>query len=313
LQIGTDLSLTGFTQTGGALTVTGQFNADGSFIQSAGSLAAGGINILQSSGNLTLSSLKSPIVKLSAPAGAISQTGPIVSGELITLSLNGTILNGPGNEISRWTGENLGVGNIELTNTGVLKILGIKNARGSIRVVNTGGVETVGAIKARGGSISIKANSPLTVGLEGLSGDGDIELVATNLTSAGNIVLNGPLESTSGAVTITAANNFTQNSSIKAPLGVSANAGGTLTMGPLATSGFMPVTYVVASTPVTPPAGALSPASDMVVAMLTGTTVGETPAAQQAQAAANIPVKDKDKEKGTSKESVVAEGGICRP
>jgi hypothetical protein len=51
----------------------------------------------------------------------------------------------------------------------------------------------------------------------------------------------------------------------------------------------------------------------MVVALLTSNTVTETPAAQQAQEAANIPVKDKDKEKDITKETVVAEGGVCRP
>jgi hypothetical protein len=51
----------------------------------------------------------------------------------------------------------------------------------------------------------------------------------------------------------------------------------------------------------------------MVVAMMSSTSAIETPAAQQAQAVANVPVKEKDKEKDISKETVVAEGGICRP
>jgi hypothetical protein len=114
---------------------------------------------------------------------------------------------------------------------------------------------------------------------------------------------------------MTAASNLTQNSSVKAALGVSADAGGKLEMGPLATTGFQPVTYVVASTPVTPPPppGALSTASDMVVALIATAPAVETPAEKQVQAAAEVPVKEKDKEKDTSKETVVAEGGVCRP
>jgi hypothetical protein len=149
----------------------------------------------------------------------------------------------------------------------------------------------------------------------GLSAGGNIALVATNLTSAGNITLDGPIVSTTGSVAMKAASNLTQNSSISAPQGVSADAGGKLEMGPLATSGVLPVIYVVASQPVTPPPppGALTTASEMVVALIATAPAVETPAEKQVQAAAEVPVKEKDKEKDTSKETVVAEGGVCRP
>lgn len=121
------------------------------------------------------------------------------------------------------------------------------------------------------------------------------------------------METTTGSVAIKAASNLEQNSSVRAPLGVSADAGGTLTMGPLATSGALPVTYVVAAQPVTPPPppGALSTASEVVVAMMVAAPAEETPAAKQIEALAEIPTKDKDKDK--TKEAVVTEGGVCRP
>jgi hypothetical protein len=201
-----------------------------------------------------------------------------------------------------------------LVNTGLINIVQANNTGGDLSVESFGGLVTKGKVVSSG-SMTFVANSPLTVGVEGLSAGGNIVLKATNLTSAGDVVLNGPVESAKGSVTLQAASNLTQNSSIRAPLGVSASAGGTLSLGPLATTGFQPVSYVVASAPVIPPPPptALNIASEMVVAMMSSTSAIETPAAQQAQAVANVPVKEKDKEKDISKETVVAEGGICRP
>jgi hypothetical protein len=307
------LSTSGFSQTAGTVSGAGSFTASGSFNQSGGNIDMASIAATQSSGNITVNSLKAASVNLTG--GSISETpaGGIETTTLTTQSVGGTVLTGTGNKIGTWNAFNTGSGELRLTNTGLITVTAI-NDGGDFNIDSFGGVVTKGQVKTSG-AISITANSPLTVGVAGLSAGGNIVLRATNLTSAGNIVLDGPVESTKGSVTLKAASNLTQNSSVRAPLGVSASADGVWTLGPLATSGFQPVSYVVASKPVTspPPPGALSTASDMVVAMMSGPSAIETPAAQQALAAANVPMKDKDKEKDMTKETLVSEGGICRP
>jgi hypothetical protein len=307
------MSTSGFNQTSGTVSGAGSFTANGAFSQSGGAIAMGSIAVTQSSGNIIVNSLKAPAVNLTG--GSISETvaGGIETTTLTTQSTGGTVLTGSGNKIANFIGSNQGTGTIALANTGLINIAAT-NTGGDLSVESFGGLVTKGKV-ASSGSMTFISNSPLTIGTEGATAGGNIVLTATNLTSAGNIVLNGPVESEKGSVTIKAAGNLTQNSAVRAPLGVSASAGGTLTLGPLATSGFQPVSYVVAASPVAPPPppGALTTASDLVIAMMNSTSAIETPAAQQAQAIANVPVTDKEKEKDTSKETVVTEGGICRP
>jgi len=313
LQISGALTTNGFSQTAGSVSGAGSFTASGTFNQSGGSIDMASIAATQSSGNMTINSLKAASVNLTG--GSISQTaaGGVETTTLTTQSTGGTVLTGTGNKIGTWNAFNTGSGALRLTNTGLITVTAI-NDGGDFNIDSFGGVVTKGQIKTSG-AISITANSPLTIGAAGLSAGGNIVLTATNLTSAGNITLDGPIESTTGKVVMSAASNLTQNSSVKAALGVSVDAGGKLDMGPLATTGFQPVTYVVASTPVTPPPppGAMTTASDMVVALIAAAPAVETPAEKQVQAAADVPVKEKDKEKDTSKETVVAEGGVCRP
>jgi hypothetical protein len=308
LQVSNAFTSAGFTQTGGALSGAGTFKVNGSFDQSGGSVAMGTIEVTQTGGTLTFNNLSAKEVSLSA--GSIVQTGGVQTAALTTASTTGTLLNGPSNRITAWKASNRGTGAVELLNTGTLDLQGISNSGGRVRVSNTGGVTTTGALSALGGDIFITANSPLTIGVGGLSASGDVVLRATNLTSAGDLTLDGPIESTTGAVVLSAANNLTQNSSVRAPLGISAEVGGILKMGPLATSGYPPVRYSVAGTAVAPPPspGALSVASDMVVAMM---QVVESPAMRQTEAIANLPVRNKDKDR--TKEGIVAEGGVCRP
>jgi hypothetical protein len=313
LSVSGALTTSGFSQAAGTVSGAGSFTASGTFNQTGGSIAMASIAATQSSGNMTVNSLKAASVNLIG--GSISEilAGGIETTTLTTQSTGGTALTGTGNRIGTWNAFNTGSGALRLTNTGLITVTAI-NVGGDFNIDSFGGVVTQGQIKTSG-AISITANSPLTIGAGGLSAGGNIVLTATNLTSAGNITLNGPVVSTTGSVAIAAAGNLAQNSSINAPLGVAVSAGGTLALGPLATSGVLPVTYVTAGTPVTPPPSptALNTASDMVVVMMSSMSAIETPAAQQAQAAANVPVTEKEREKDATKETVVAEGGICRP
>jgi filamentous hemagglutinin family protein len=325
LQVASSVTTAGYAQTGGAVSSAGAFKVTGPFDQAGGTLAAGNVEVVRPAGDILVGNIRSDNVSLSAPSGAIREAGAIqglASGpgaSLITKSATGTLLNDAGNRLSSFTAENLGTGNIELVNKGILTTSGIRNTGGNITVVNTGGVTSLdtGRIIASGpgAKISLIANSPLTIGAAGVSADGDIELVATNLTSAGNITLNGPIESVAGSVAFTAANDLTQNSSVLAPLGVRAAAGGTLTLGPAATSGYQPVSYQVNSVPVIPPRPptSTSTTSDLVVALMSIATepvVDRTVAALEGLASTD---KDKDRDRDSSKAAIVSEGQICRP
>ena len=171
-----------------------------------------------------------------------------------TSSTAGTILDNAGNRISNnWQFNNAGSGNIKLVNVGVLNLLNASNDSGNIEIVDTGGLTTRNLVIAPNGSVSITTNSPLTVGVGGISASGDILLNATNLTSAGNMTLDGPLDSSAGGITLTAANNFVQNSTLTAALGINVSAGGTMTFGPFAMSTGHPVNYFIGGVPLAPP------------------------------------------------------------
>ena len=311
LQIASNLSSTGFVQSAGAVVGSGLFQVNGSFNQTGGSIAMAAIDIMQTSGPLEFSGLNAPTVTLTAQNGAILQSGGIVSSALTTTSTGGTLLNHPANRIASWSASNQGLGAIELTNVGAIDILGINNSGGNIEVVNTGGIVTKGDVTAPAGTVTLTSNSPLTVGKDGLSATGNIVLRASNLTSAGNMTLDGPVISRAGSVQLSAANNLVQNSTVHGALGVKVDVGGNLILGPLATAGAQPVTYLTGGTPVSPPPppGGRSDQilNNMVAAFLNSfeTTLEPRPGAK---------FGNSDKSEGSKKHSdLVVEGEVCRP
>ena len=315
LLTGGDLSITNglttaqYSQTGGVLSVAGALAVNNSFSQSSGSISAGGpVSITQSTGNLTVGAISAPTISLAAPSGNIGQSAALVAaGLLTTLSQGSTILNHSGNRIGSFNATSTGVGDIGLTNVGVIDVQGIHTAAGNVTLYNTGGISTSGAVVANGGKVSMTANSPLTIGTDGVTATGDITLVATNLTSAGNLTLNGDLTSSAGSVALSAANNLAQNSKVSAALGISVSAGGTLTLGPNATSFGNPMSYTSQGAPVAAPPGSQtlsgSAPSDFVAAFL---TQFESAVVSQETVIVELPgVSDKDKKTTT------AEGEIC--
>ena len=317
LQVSGGITTSGYVQTGGSVSTPGAVRVTGGFDQTAGTLNAGSLEVVRASGDIVTGNIAAPTVSLTAQNGAIRQTGSILQAALATKSTTGTLLNSSGNRLSSFTAENIGTGDIELVNTGVLTTNGISNTGGNIKVTNTGGITSLeqGLISATGAGakVTLTANSPLSIGAAGIVASGDIVLVATNLTSAGNITLNGPIESKAGAVAVTAANNLTQNSSVLAPLGVSAAAGGTLTLSPTATSGYQPVSYQVNSVPVVPPRSPTSSngAADLVVALMT--TASDPVVDRTVVPLESLASKDKEKDRDLSKELIVSEGQVCRP
>lgn len=241
LTVGAGLSLAQFTQSGGSLDVA-SLTATSGFNQTGGTLTAGGaVSGTQTTGNLNVSGINAGSVTLTAVAGAITQSGPIVTQSLTTASATGTNLTGSGNKISAFAATNSGSGNIALTNTGVLDISGMNNANGNITVDNIGGVTTRTIVG--NGNVSFTANSPLTIGDGGITATGNVALTATNLTSSGNLTINGDVVSTGGSIALAAASDFVQNSTVNAAGGVTATAGGTMTFGPSAKTVGSPLSY----------------------------------------------------------------------
>ena len=273
LSIAGSLTTPQYNQSGGALSVANTINVNGSFSQSAGTIAAGGpVNIVQNSGNLIVGAIQAPAISLTALAGNIGQTAGLNStGLLSTQSTGSTVLNDAGNRLASFKAVSSGAGNIEMTNVGVLDVQGISAAAGDIVLNNTGGISTSGLVQANVGAVTMTANSPLTIGSSGISAYNSITLTATNLTSSGNMTLNGPLTSFAGGITLNAANNFVQNSSLTAALAINVSAGGSMTFGPFAMSTGNPVNYYINGQPLAPPwlAAALGASTgDVVVTFL---------------------------------------------
>ena len=313
LSIASGLSTSQYSQSGGSLSLAGAMNVNASFSQTGGTIAASGpVSITQGAGNLTVGSISAPTISLVAPAGSIGQTGALVTtGLLSTQSSASTLLNDAGNRIKAFKAVSSGTGDIALTNVGVIDVQGINTASGNITVYNTGGISTSGPVIANGGAAKMTANSPLTIGTDGVTATGDITLVATNLTSAGNLTLNGDLVSSAGAVGLSAANNLAQNSKVSAALGISVSAGGTLTLGPTATSFGNPISYSSQGAPVAAPPGSQtssgSAPADYVAVFL---TQFEKAVVSQETVSVELPgVTDKEKEK--EKKTTTAEGEIC--
>jgi hypothetical protein len=235
----------------------------------------------------------------------------VTAGLLTTRSLNSTLLNHAANHIGSFNAATTGAGDIGLTNVGVLDIQEITTAAGNVTINNTGGVSNYGPITVHGGKLSMTANSPLTIGAAGVSATGDIELLATNLTSAGNLTLNGDVVSSAGAIKLSAASNMAQNSKVSAALGISASAGGSITLGPLASSYGNPVSYERNGVPVAAPPGSQtvsgSAPTDYVAAFLTEFHSAVVP--QEKVRVELIGVNDKDKEQ--DRKTTTAEGEIC--
>jgi hypothetical protein len=244
LNVASNVSLPQYSQTGGTLAGQGGLSVSNSFAQTDGAINfAGPVSITQSAGSLGVGSISASAITLAAPGGSISQAGPLVTQGLLSTTANNDItLKDSGNRIGQLRASST-KGNIDITTFGVMDVLGITTANGNIVLTDTGGVTTKGLISATGGSVRVTANSPLTVGTAGIQATGDVLLVATNLTSAGNIVLDGNVTSTAGSVGIFAANNLQQNSEVTAALDITAVAGGTVGFGSAARSVGHPVLY----------------------------------------------------------------------
>jgi hypothetical protein len=214
---GTNLSIGSFNQSGGSLTGSGNLNVGNSFSQTGGTITLGGsASITQASGNLNIANLGASTVSLTASAGAITQTGPIIASALNTISATGTTLTDAGNRIGSFNADNSLSGNVLLTNTSSpLTITGIDNSVGDIIVENIGGTHVTGAVTAKIGGVKLITHSPLTIDST-LTAGGNIALSA-GVSSPGDVLtINGAVTSTGAgaSISLTAGSNLVQNANV---------------------------------------------------------------------------------------------------
>ena len=312
LSINSDFSLPGLSQTSGVLSGASNLNVTDSFNQTGGSLRLGrDLTVNQANGNLVIGDTVARRVRLNVPTGSIRQSAGLEAAVLVAQADAGMDLSQPGNKIGFFDLTNTGVGNIEVSN-GIPLLLGdIRNAGGDVTVINRGGIFSSARVSSPNGKVTLVANSPLTISGDGIDAGGDVSLTATNLTSQGDIRLDAPIVS-GGAVSISAANNLTQNSAVFGADGVTASAGGIFSFGPLATTSRAPVSYSVNGVRVTPPptlrqALSRSESPDAVVAFL-----DQFSRAQRRQIFGTLetnsdgtPIRRRDRD------AVVTEGNVC--
>lgn len=243
----------------------------------------------------------------------ITQTGASsLGGDMQVSAAGGLGLTGSGNLMAKLTASNVGSGNLDVVNATALDVGLLTNSGGSVSLVNTGGITTTGLVSALA-NVALTANSPLTIGAPGVVAGGSISLVASNLTSTGNMTLNGPV--TAGTtVLLDAAGTLMQNAAVLGPTGVTATAGlGTL-FGPLATTNGSPISYTVGGVSVSPPPTSLEVLLDPAVApgdTLT-TFAALLEAAVNAQDEASQGTNPDGSKKKKSNDTIMTEGDVCR-
>lgn len=311
--VGSSLSVPELSMSAGSLSGTGGLNITNGLNQTGGSIVmAGSILANQSSGNMVVGTMSAPSIFLTANSGAISQSGPLTTAELQTVSTAGTSLTNTGNKISSFTAGNTGSGNITLNNGVPVDIKSAVNTAGDFTIENVGGVTfNDKAVVVINGKLTAVANSPLIVGAGGITAGGDISLVATNLTSAGNITLNGPVTS-DGAVQLNAASELVQNSSVLGAKGVSANAGGKISFGPLATTGKDPIVYSSGGTTVTAPVPATAKSASAGDVIVTFLDLFDK-AVENQKEEIFITRSDGTTRRRNTSDAITSEGEICRP
>ena len=263
---------------------------------------AGGVVLDAAAGTVTLQGISS--------ARQLTQAGGVlVSNQLALNTQAGVALSNGANRISALNASNTGSGDIVLANGVPLNVLGLSNDSGNIQLVNTGAITTTGPVAAPKGNVSITANSPLSIGLPGVNAGGSISLVASNLTSAGNLTLDGPVRA-GDRVILNAGNNLYQNSAVFGVNGVSATAGGGVFYGPLATANNAPISYAANGASVAAPPTEIGAGQAVVSDVI---NFGDKFSADIQQLPATASDFNRD---GTRKhkagDGVVSEGEVCR-
>ena len=206
------LSTAGYTQSGGALGGTGNFNVGSSFAQTGGTITFTGTSsvatINQAAGNLSIASLSAPTVNLAsygsiagqvtaasvtliAGTGIGSSSAPL---QLVTSSLSASTTTSTSGGIYITNTPTAAVTLNSLTNAGLNSpIAYVQNGQQDLTII--------GSVSSNGGSILIDPPTNLTMTPSAVisSGGGTI-----GVQSLGNIVLAAINAGTSGAINLSA-------------------------------------------------------------------------------------------------------------
>ncbi len=181
-----------------------------------------------------------------APLGNVNiNAGGLINGytgvqalQLSTVSSGGTTL--AGTHVDTFSGSNAGSGDIVLSNGQPLSLGAISNTAGNISVDNIGGV-TVGANVSASGSVTLAAQSPMTIQSGAtITAGGDIILIASGISTTTDLLtVNGGVTSTAGSIRLDGGGgvDITSTASLSATSGsIQANSSvGTVVVSPLAT------------------------------------------------------------------------------
>lgn len=174
---------------------------------------------MNTGGNMTLNGLidaGTGIVTLKSGGAIINGMGSARS--ITAASLFAEAVNGIGSGdplmtgVSNLSAVNTTLNNIQIDNTGVLAVSRLSNGgTGNVILQNIGAITTTGELATNfqsGGKFSIIANSPLTIGLGGVSASGNILLEAAASGGTDDLTINGNIESTNGNITLKAGSSI---------------------------------------------------------------------------------------------------------
>jgi len=187
-----------YDNTAGNIVVNGPIAVNGS--GTSGNVTLTAADSITGSGNITAGAAGT--VSLTGASGNISETGAITASTLTATAAAG----------------------IDLTGANVVPQLYLEANGGAINVNDTGAINTL-HVTTRGGSTAIAAPG-LTYSVSGAinttisavnNGDNPLNFAYDN--TVGSIVVNGPIITDNGSVTLTAAQNITGNGSISAGAG----------------------------------------------------------------------------------------------
>jgi hypothetical protein len=164
----------------------------------------------------------------------LNSGGAIINGlggarSITAASLTAEAVNGIGSGdplmtgVNNLTALNTTANNIEIDNTGLLTVSGLRNlGTGNVILQNIGAITTdTSLVTSSGGTVSITAHSPLSIGAGGVSASGNISLVAESSAGSDDLTINGSIASTEGNIILKAGSRivFGPGSALKAPHG----------------------------------------------------------------------------------------------
>ena len=290
------LPSTTFTPSGSTYTETVASSAT-TLANMSGAVSGG--RLLESSfGSSGTNGLFAPLGNVGITAGGVinAHTG-VTALQLGTSSNGGAQLLGT--HVGAFSGSNAGSGDIILTNDQALTLGAVTNTGGNVSVDNVGGV-TVGANISASGSVTLAAQSPLTINSGAtITAGGDIILIASGISTTTDLLtIDGGVSSTTGSIQLDGGGgvDIGGTANLSAPSGsiLADSSAGSVVVSPLATINtptFL-IGGVVTSTGAAPTTSPIVSQVDNTIVTSTETTLATQPAQEIQLAAFVLPPPD---------------------